>query len=263
MALRFQLEVAEGMRPPEEATHGLPRLPTRRVREYAEKYAGRQWCLTQVVRKQKKGFKTQFVALRKVRLPCGRTIWCKGGTEKIDGHWALIRRQSYRSAFRTDRREDLRQLVGVNQWRYWLGTGVDKFHSLGPALRQERRHLEVAMTEHMREAQRSSHARARAAAGEVARRKRLRPCTDSAPVADGMTEAAPFAPAGEGVAPEHRAAPSGREVPASSAALPAERCAGTGRASASAQGAPMPAPLARAGPPVHNSYWPRKLRQRG
>eukprot|EP00959_Pyramimonas_sp_CCMP1952_P415183 8699385-Pyramimonas_sp.AAC.1 len=85
---RIDLEVDQGLRSPEADGPAEPRPPgqrrqqSRRVREFAAKCKHMNWSLTQVVHKRKKGFKTQFVAVRKVSLPNGQTVWCKGGTQK-------------------------------------------------------------------------------------------------------------------------------------------------------------------------------------
>ena len=81
---------------------------------------------TNVTHKKKVRQPVVYVGPRNVRLPDGtmKRIW--GGTEKVDGHWAWLRRAVGRTGLNTGKQDDeekriyLAKLVRVAQWRYWF-----------------------------------------------------------------------------------------------------------------------------------------------
>ena len=150
-AARWAAEEAAGLRAPidedslplvilAERLRAPPRPPeARSLPEWRARYAPFQLAHAAVCHTAKKGGrKRQFVARRRVPLPDGQVIWAKGGTQSIDGHWALLKRHVSRSAINTGRLGQLRDLVWCHQWRHWAGPGVCKFSLLGAALRQSR-----------------------------------------------------------------------------------------------------------------------------
>jgi hypothetical protein len=152
-AARFAAEAAEGLRPPvhdDDLPLAIlaerlrppppppPPPPPRSVPEWRARYAPFGFAHTAVCHTSKAGGRRrQFVARRQVHLGDGRTVWLKGGTQTIDGHWALLKKHVSRCGVNTGRLQLLRELVRGHQWRHWEGPGVCKFSALGPALREQ------------------------------------------------------------------------------------------------------------------------------
>ena len=139
------------------------------------------------------------MAIRKVTLPSGRVIWCKGGTEKVDGHWAFLRRACSRRGFNTTKRTVLWHVLRANQWRYWEGPSTDKFRALGPALRRQRQveEDERSVRDLQRDAEARGEKRAHASYWAVKRRTKGRPAAAGPPLAlrDISDDDRPLAPA--------------------------------------------------------------------
>ena len=64
-------------------------------------------------------FPAQYVVRKKVQLISGQWVWRKGGTQKKDGFWALVRKYVSRRGVTTDRVDILRHMAYFDQWRYW------------------------------------------------------------------------------------------------------------------------------------------------
>jgi hypothetical protein len=72
------------------------------------------------VRHSRKGnLPVQFCRLRRIILHDGSKVWRKGGTQKIDGYWALLRKEVARRGVTTERSELLRDMVFFHQFLYW------------------------------------------------------------------------------------------------------------------------------------------------
>ena len=61
----------------------------------------------------------QFTVRKKVQLLKGKWEWRKGGTQKKDGFWSLIRKYVSRRAIKSDMLPLLRQTLYFYQWLYW------------------------------------------------------------------------------------------------------------------------------------------------
>ena len=61
----------------------------------------------------------QFVVRKKVQLIDGQWVWRKGGTQKKDGFWALVRRHISRRAVPSANLPVLREMAYMYQWLYW------------------------------------------------------------------------------------------------------------------------------------------------
>ena len=97
---------------------------------------------TNVCHKKKVGVRQEFVALRTVRSRSGRTRDVLGGTQKIDGFWASLRRFIGRKACNTGtadsvKREWLHANVRCFQWHWW-NLHLDRFEQFGKLLANRR-----------------------------------------------------------------------------------------------------------------------------
>jgi hypothetical protein len=61
----------------------------------------------------------QFCVRKKIKVKNGATEWRKGGTQKKDGFFALLRRLVSRRACTTVNRRTLRGMLYFFQWQYW------------------------------------------------------------------------------------------------------------------------------------------------
>ena len=61
----------------------------------------------------------QFCIRKKVKVRSGCSQWRKGGTQKKDGFWAIVRKHVARRAVRTTDRDTLRHMSYFFQWLYW------------------------------------------------------------------------------------------------------------------------------------------------
>ena len=101
-----------------------------------------QYGHTNVTHKRKPGQPIVYVSERTLTLPNGEVLRTLGGTEKVDGYWATLRREVGRKAVNTgeqdsQNREWLHQLVRVHQWHYWHAN-VDRFKLFGQLLAARR-----------------------------------------------------------------------------------------------------------------------------
>ena len=126
-----------------------------RTEEWASRYRHLRLVHTAVVHKKRPGRKRQFVVMRRCRfMPedaaalrtagtepflLGDTTWRKGGTQKVDGYWRLLRqRVSNRGANSGTVRDETRKRVLVHQWAHAAGPAVDLFEHLGATLKARR-----------------------------------------------------------------------------------------------------------------------------
>ena len=61
----------------------------------------------------------EYVRRKRVQLLDGSWVWRKGGTQKKDGFWALIRKHVSRRAITTVHADTLREMAWFYQWMYW------------------------------------------------------------------------------------------------------------------------------------------------
>jgi hypothetical protein len=61
----------------------------------------------------------QFVIRKRVKLKSGGWEWRKGGTQKKDGFWRLVRRHVSRRGVTTTQRDSIRHMGRFFQWLYW------------------------------------------------------------------------------------------------------------------------------------------------
>lgn len=88
------------------------------------KYSKFGFWVTQVRHSRKQNDKgqwlpVQYVVRKKVQLRSGQWVWRKGGTQKKDGFWALVRKHVSRRATTTERIDVLRHMAYFYQWLYW------------------------------------------------------------------------------------------------------------------------------------------------
>ena len=108
--------------------------------EQAPEFVRHKWIHTNVTHKRKIGQRIQYVAPRRIRVPDGTDKWVLGGTQKVDGFWAWLRRAIGRSGVNTGKQGDdvkrifLSKLVRVAQWRSW-NLEKNRFELLGSILR--------------------------------------------------------------------------------------------------------------------------------
>ena len=105
-------------------------------------FAQHQWRHTTVTHKKKAGVPQQFVARKVVVLHTGDRVECIGGTQKVDGYWASLRRGIGRRSIPTGEagtraRAWLLKLVRVHQWHWW-NLNQDRFELFGKLLDQLR-----------------------------------------------------------------------------------------------------------------------------
>ena len=79
---------------------------------------------TRVRHSRKKGpnghmLPVQFCVRKKVKLRSGATSLRKGGTQKQDGFWAIVRKHVARRSVRNVRRDEVRHMSYFFQWLYW------------------------------------------------------------------------------------------------------------------------------------------------
>ena len=87
----------------------------KRASRYGRLRLWRTW-----VRHSRKGnLPVQFCRLRRVILHDGSKVWRKGGTQKIDGYWALLRKEVARRGVTTANSETLRDMVFFHQFLNW------------------------------------------------------------------------------------------------------------------------------------------------
>ena len=95
-------------------------------------FAKHLYTSTLICHKKKVGQRQQYVRKFKVRLPNGRTQFVLGGTQKVDGYWASLRRFVGKRSVNTGSHPDahrrlmLKQYVRVHQWCWWH-LNVDRF----------------------------------------------------------------------------------------------------------------------------------------
>jgi hypothetical protein len=72
--------------------------------------------------------------------PClrGEVTWRRAGTQKIDGHWRLLRQRVATRGWNTSDGANLRRAVRTHQWRLWRTPSADLFFELGATLRRHR-----------------------------------------------------------------------------------------------------------------------------
>jgi hypothetical protein len=92
--------------------------------EEALVFARFQYVHTNVVHKKKVGCVQEFVGRRTIRLASGEVRDVLGGTQKIDGYWASLKRAVGRKSANTGEdgtaaRQWLLSLVRVHQWHVW------------------------------------------------------------------------------------------------------------------------------------------------
>ena len=97
---------------------------------------------TNVCHKKKVGVTQEFVALRTVSLFSGEDRNVLGGTQKIDGFWASMRRYVGKKSVNTGdtetaKRDWLNAMVRVFQWHWW-NLKADRFRMFGELIAKHR-----------------------------------------------------------------------------------------------------------------------------
>lgn len=125
-----------------------------RTEVWASRYRHLRLVHCAVVHKKKPGKKRQFVVMRRCHFQeedaeavrakgddpwlVGNVSWRKGGTQKVDGYWRLLRKRvAYRSS--NARYGGLSEQASVHQWSHALGPGGDLFAHLGATFQERRR----------------------------------------------------------------------------------------------------------------------------
>ena len=98
-------------------------------------FAPLNYVHTLVVHKKKPGQEVHYTALRRVRLADGTEKEVLGGTQKIDGYWATLRREVGKKSYNTgakgsEKRRRLEMMVRTHQWFHW-NLHRDRFTLLG------------------------------------------------------------------------------------------------------------------------------------
>ena len=98
----------------------------------------------------------QFVVLRRIKRRDGQYEWRKGGTQRKDGFWQLVRRHVSRRSVNTCHEDTMEHMCYFFQWLYWRSddpvrdawkgrrtelAGADRLAALGQIRRQVREQL--------------------------------------------------------------------------------------------------------------------------
>ena len=153
-AWRWEKQEEEEEREVAERAEGLYTLAGRKE-EWAGRYRHLRLVHTAVVHKKKAGKRRQYVAMRRcqfqaedaevLRQGCrvdpflvGDVSWRKGGTQKVDGYWRMLRMRVANRGWNTSR-DELRRMVLVHMWSHTAGPGVELMAHLGGTMKQRRR----------------------------------------------------------------------------------------------------------------------------
>ena len=131
-----------------------------RTEEWASRYRHLRLVHTAVVHSYNKpGFRRQYVAMRRCHFQAedaevirqsgqdmfliGNVSWRKGGTQKVDGYWRLLRLRVANRGMNTCSDRQMQERVLVHQWSHTIGPGVELLHQLGATLEGRRRRQAV------------------------------------------------------------------------------------------------------------------------
>ena len=127
-----------------------------RTEAWASRYRHLRLVHTAVVHKKRPGRKRQYVVMRRCNLQpedanvlraagtdpflVGNATWRKGGTQKVDGYWRLLRQRVANRGVNSGLADQTRTRVLVHQWSHAAGPAADLFAHLGKTLllRRER-----------------------------------------------------------------------------------------------------------------------------
>ena len=106
-------------------------------------FAQFEWTHTNVCHSRKRGKQVRYVERKTIRRPGGEEVEVLGGTEKVDGFWAMLRAAMSRTTLNTGAagtpaRQWLVTCLRVFQWHYWH-LHEDRFTRFGALVAARRR----------------------------------------------------------------------------------------------------------------------------